>query len=68
MYFSYNYGRPLENYRDKFEEAVRTALAENFDVQSITFQAEDEIAAMGASIGAAFGGALALTTTSGPGT
>lgn len=32
-----------------------------------TFQAEDEIAAMGASIGAAFGGALALTTTSGPG-
>lgn len=32
-----------------------------------TFQAEDEIAAIGASIGAAYGGALALTTTSGPG-
>ncbi|MGD9591306.1 MAG: 2-oxoacid:acceptor oxidoreductase subunit alpha [Candidatus Berkiella sp.] len=32
-----------------------------------TFQAEDEIAAMGASLGAAYGGALALTTTSGPG-
>jgi len=41
MYFSYNYGRPLENYREKFEEAVRAALAENFDVQSVTFQAED---------------------------
>ena len=37
----------------------------NFDVR--TFQAEDEIAAMGAIIGAAFGGALAATGTSGPG-
>ncbi|MET0556744.1 MAG: 2-oxoacid:acceptor oxidoreductase family protein, partial [Vicinamibacteria bacterium] len=33
----------------------------------ITFQAEDEIAAVTSSIGAAYGGALALTTTSGPG-
>ena len=32
-----------------------------------TFQAEDEIAAMGAAIGAAYGGALGLTGTSGPG-
>lgn len=32
-----------------------------------TFQAEDEISAVCASIGAAFGGALAATTTSGPG-
>jgi len=32
-----------------------------------TFQAEDEIAAMGAAIGAAYGGHLAVTTTSGPG-
>ncbi len=31
------------------------------------FQAEDEIAAIGATLGASFGGALALTTTSGPG-
>lgn len=37
----------------------------NFAVR--TFQAEDEIAAMCAVIGAAFGGALAVTTTSGPG-
>jgi len=32
-----------------------------------TFQAEDEIAAIGAALGAAFGGAIAITTTSGPG-
>lgn len=37
----------------------------NFGVR--TFQAEDEIAAISASIGAAFGGQLAITTTSGPG-
>jgi 2-oxoglutarate ferredoxin oxidoreductase subunit alpha len=36
-----------------------------FDVR--TFQAEDEIAAMGAALGAAFGGAFAVTATSGPG-
>jgi 2-oxoglutarate ferredoxin oxidoreductase subunit alpha len=32
-----------------------------------TFQAEDEIAAVGAAIGAAFGGSLGVTSTSGPG-
>jgi len=32
-----------------------------------TFQAEDEIAAVSACIGAAFGGAMAATSTSGPG-
>ncbi|MCB1215141.1 MAG: 2-oxoacid:acceptor oxidoreductase subunit alpha [Deltaproteobacteria bacterium] len=37
----------------------------NFGVRTI--QCEDEIAAMGATIGAAFGGSLALTGTSGPG-
>ncbi|MFF7128365.1 MULTISPECIES: 2-oxoacid:acceptor oxidoreductase subunit alpha [unclassified Streptomyces] len=37
----------------------------NFGVR--TFQAEDEIAGIGASLGAAFGGSLAVTTTSGPG-
>ena len=41
------------------------AALKNFDVR--TFQAEDEIAAIGATIGAAFGGAFALTGTSGPG-
>ena len=37
----------------------------NFGVR--TFQAEDEIAAMTSCIGAAFGGAMAVTTSSGPG-
>ena len=37
----------------------------NFGVR--TFQAEDEIAAVSAALGAAFSGALAITTTSGPG-
>jgi len=41
------------------------AALKNFDVR--TFQAEDEIAAVGAVIGAAFGGAFAVTATSGPG-
>jgi 2-oxoglutarate ferredoxin oxidoreductase subunit alpha len=33
----------------------------------ITFQAEDEIAAVGAALGASYGGALGITSTSGPG-
>ena len=37
----------------------------NFGVR--TFQAEDEIAGVGAALGAAYGGHLAYTTTSGPG-
>ncbi|HEY8547901.1 MAG TPA: 2-oxoacid:acceptor oxidoreductase subunit alpha [Acidimicrobiales bacterium] len=37
----------------------------NFDVR--TFQAEDEIAGIGAALGAAYGGHLGVTTTSGPG-
>ncbi|MCC6683822.1 MAG: 2-oxoacid:acceptor oxidoreductase subunit alpha, partial [Bacteroidia bacterium] len=37
----------------------------NFGIK--TFQAEDEIAAIASSIGAAFGGSLAITTSSGPG-
>ncbi|GIW45808.1 MAG: 2-oxoglutarate ferredoxin oxidoreductase subunit alpha [Candidatus Binatia bacterium] len=41
------------------------AALKEFDVY--TFQAEDEIAGIGAALGAAFGGAIAVTTTSGPG-
>src|ERR671938_237896 len=37
----------------------------NFGVR--TFQAEDEIAAAGAALGASFGGALGVSTSSGPG-
>ena len=42
-------------------------LARHRNLGIVTFQAEDEIAAIGAAIGAAFGGSLALTGTSGPG-
>ena len=41
------------------------ARLKHFDVRTI--QAEDEIAAMGSAIGAAFGGCFSLTGTSGPG-
>jgi 2-oxoglutarate ferredoxin oxidoreductase subunit alpha len=37
----------------------------NFGVR--TFQAEDEIAAVGAALGASFGGSLGVTTSAGPG-
>ena len=37
----------------------------NFGIR--TFQAEDEIAAVGAAVGAAFGGALGVCTSAGPG-
>ncbi len=40
MQFAYNYGRPTENYRDKFYDAVLQALDENFDVKSVTFNSE----------------------------
>jgi 2-oxoglutarate ferredoxin oxidoreductase subunit alpha len=42
-------------------------LAKYKNFGTITFQAEDEIAAIGAAIGAAFGGAVAVTASSGPG-
>src|SRR5208282_577853 len=41
------------------------AVLKNFPVY--TFQAEDEIAGVSSAIGASFGGAIAITTTSGPG-
>ena len=36
----YNFGRPLENYRDKFQDAAKQALEEHFEVMSVTFQDE----------------------------
>jgi 2-oxoglutarate ferredoxin oxidoreductase subunit alpha len=42
-------------------------LSKHKNFRVITFQAEDEIAAVGAALGASFGGNLGLTTTSGPG-
>ena len=58
LYASY----PITPASDILEELARF---KRFGVK--TFQAEDEIAAVGAAIGAAFGGSLALTGTSGPG-
>jgi 2-oxoglutarate ferredoxin oxidoreductase subunit alpha len=42
-------------------------LAKYKDFGVVTFQAEDEIAAISAAIGASFAGAIAVTSTSGPG-
>ena len=42
-------------------------LSQYKDFGVLTFQAEDEIAAITSAIGAAYSGALAMTTTSGPG-
>ena len=36
----YNFGRPLENYRDKFQDVAKMALGEHFEVISVTFQDE----------------------------
>ena len=38
--YYYNYGRPTENYRDKFEESARGILEEHFEVQSVTFHSD----------------------------
>ena len=35
--YAYNFGRPLEDYRDKFEKAARNALSEHFEIVSLTF-------------------------------
>ena len=42
-------------------------LAKYKNFGTLTFQAEDEIAAIGAAIGAAYGGSVAVTASSGPG-
>jgi 2-oxoglutarate ferredoxin oxidoreductase subunit alpha len=47
--------------------AILHALARLREFDVTTFQAEDEIAAIGAAIGAAWAGSLAVTSSSGPG-
>jgi hypothetical protein len=39
--YSYNYGRPTEDYRDKFVDSVETALEDHFEIQSVTFMGEE---------------------------
>jgi 2-oxoglutarate/2-oxoacid ferredoxin oxidoreductase subunit alpha len=55
-------GYPITPASDVLHELARH---KNFGVR--TFQAEDEIAGVGAALGAAFAGNLAVTVTSGPG-
>ncbi|MCT2588336.1 2-oxoacid:acceptor oxidoreductase subunit alpha, partial [Actinophytocola gossypii] len=55
-------GYPITPASDILHELSRH---KNFGVT--TMQAEDEIAGIGAALGAAYGGALGVTTTSGPG-
>lgn len=38
--YSWNFGRPAEDYRDKFEKAARAALEEHFDILSLTFHSD----------------------------
>jgi len=47
--------------------AILEELAGRKEFGVVTFQAEDEIAAVGAALGASFGGALGVTASSGPG-
>jgi 2-oxoglutarate ferredoxin oxidoreductase subunit alpha len=47
--------------------AILEELAGRKEFGVVTFQAEDEIAAVGAAVGAAFGGALGVTASAGPG-
>ncbi len=47
--------------------SILHTLAKYKNYGTVTFQAEDEIAAMGAALGAAYGGAVAVTASSGPG-
>ncbi len=59
LYFG---GYPITPASEIMQELSKLAWPDVF-----TFQAEDEIAAVGAAVGAAYGGALAATATSGPG-
>jgi len=38
--FSWNYGRPTTDYRDRFQAAATEALKEHFDVVSVTFETD----------------------------
>ncbi|MCP4846741.1 MAG: hypothetical protein GY899_02200 [Verrucomicrobiaceae bacterium] len=44
--YAYNYGRPTQNYRDKFEETARSALSDHFEVSSVSFH-DNKIASRG---------------------
>jgi 2-oxoglutarate ferredoxin oxidoreductase subunit alpha len=62
-------GKPLfySGYPITPASSILHSLAKYKNFGCLTFQAEDEIAAIGAAIGAAYGGAVAVTASSGPG-
>jgi 2-oxoglutarate ferredoxin oxidoreductase subunit alpha len=62
-------GKPLffSGYPITPASSILHALAKYKNFGCMTFQAEDEIAAIGATLGAAYGGAVAVTASSGPG-
>jgi len=62
-------GKPLfySGYPITPASSILHSLAKYKNFGCVTFQAEDEIAAIGAALGAAYGGAIAVTASSGPG-
>jgi 2-oxoglutarate ferredoxin oxidoreductase subunit alpha len=62
-------GKPLfySGYPITPASSILHSLAKFKNFGCVTFQAEDEIAAIGAALGAAYGGSLAVTASSGPG-
>lgn len=43
MMYSWNYGRPTADYRDKFNDSVSQALDEQFEIISVTFESPDNM-------------------------
>ena len=43
MRYAYNYGRPTEDYREKFSDAVKQALDDHYEIQSVTFQSPEQM-------------------------
>jgi len=62
-------GKPLfySGYPITPASTILHTLAKYKNFGCMTFQAEDEIAAIGAALGAAYGGSIAVTASSGPG-
>ncbi|MEL7499632.1 MAG: hypothetical protein AAFN77_18660 [Planctomycetota bacterium] len=43
MMYAFNYGRPTEDYRDKFRDGIDQAFEEHFEVISVTFESADRM-------------------------
>ncbi len=49
MMWAFNYGRPTENYRDKFSESVSQLLEEYFEILNVTFASPDSMTSIPAA-------------------